>query len=104
MKKIVLALVMAFGFTMISGAFIEVKAQHHHTVTVEHKKGWSHRKKYGVIGAGAGAATGALISKHHARGAVIGGVVGGASGYLLGRHKDKKYPYRRTYTTKRVVH
>src|SRR6476660_10092703 len=74
------------------------------TVKVEHKKGWSHRKKYGIIGAGAGAATGALISKHHARGAVIGGVVGGASGYLLGRHKDKKYPYRRTYKTKKTVH
>jgi len=35
---------------------------------------------------------------------VIGGVVGGASGYLLGRHKDRKYPYRRTYKTKRTVH
>src|SRR5207237_10133293 len=103
MKKIILALSMAFGFTVISGAFIEAQAQQH-TVTVEHKKGWSHKKKYGVIGAGAGAATGALISKHHARGAVIGGVVGGASGHLLGRHKDKKYPYRRTYKTKRVVH
>lgn len=103
MKKFVLALAMAFGFTVVSGSFIEAKAQHH-TVTVEHKKGWSHKKKYGVIGAGAGAVTGALISKHHAKGAVIGGVVGGASGYLLGRHKDKKYPYRRTYKTKRVVH
>ena len=94
---------MAFGLTMITGAFAEVAAQKH-AVTVEHKKGWSHRKKYGVIGAGAGAATGALISKHHARGAVIGSVVGGASGYLLGRHKDKKYPYRRTNKTKRTVH
>jgi len=103
MKKIFLIATMAFGFTMMSGAFAEAGAQQH-TVKVEHKKGWSHRKKYGVIGAGAGAATGALISKHHARGAVIGGVVGGASGYLLGRHKDKKYPYRRTYKTKKKVH
>ena len=82
MKKICLIATMAFGLTMVSGAFVEAAAQTH-TVKVEHKKGWSHRKKYGVIGAGAGAATGALISKHHARGAVIGGVVGGASGYLF---------------------
>lgn len=104
MKKIFLITAMAFGLTMVSGAFAEALAQEHHSVKVEHKKGWSHRKKYAVIGAGAGAATGALISKHHARGAVIGGVVGGASGYLLGRHKDRKYPYRRTYKTKRTVH
>ena len=103
MKKIFWIVTMAFGLTMVAGAFVEAAAQKH-TVKVEHKKGWSHRKKYGVIGAGAGAATGALISKHHARGAVIGGVVGGASGYLLGRHKDKKYPYRRTYKAKKTVH
>jgi hypothetical protein len=103
MKKIFWIVAMAFGFTMVAGAFVEAAAQQH-TVKVEHKKGWSHRKKYGVIGAGAGAATGALISKHHARGAVIGGAVGGASCYLLGRHEDKKYPYRRTYKTKKTVH
>ncbi len=103
MKKIFLIVTMSFGLTMLAGAFAEVSAQKH-TVKVEHRKGWSHRKKYGVIGAGAGAATGALISKHPAKGAVIGGVVGGASGYLLGRHKDKKYPYRRTYKTKKTVH
>ena len=86
---------------MVAGAFVETKAQQ--TVVVKHKKGWSHRKKYGVIGAGAGAVTGALVSKHHARGAVIGGVVGGAGGYLLGRHKDKKHPNnRRIYKTKRI--
>ena len=103
MKRIFLIVAMAFGLTMISGAFDEANAQKR-TVVVEHKKGWSHRKKYAVIGAGAGAVTGALVSKHHARGALIGGAVGGASGYLLGRHKDRKYPYRRTYKTKRIVH
>ena len=102
MKRFFLIVAMAFGLTVVSGAFIEIKAQR--TVVVEHKKGWSHRKKYGVIGAGAGAVTGALVSKHHARGALIGGAVGGASGYLLGRHKDRKYPYRRTYKTKRRVY
>ena len=76
MKRFFLIVAMAFCLTMVSGAFIEIKAQR--TVVVEHKKGWSHRKKYGVIGAGAGAVTGALVSKHHARGALIGGAVGGA--------------------------
>jgi len=102
MKKIFLIMTMAFGLTMVSGAFSELKAQH--KVVVEHKKGWSHRKKYGLIGAGAGAVTGAAISHHHAKGAVVGGVVGGASGYLLGRHKDRKYPNRRTYKTKKRVY
>jgi hypothetical protein len=103
MKKIFLILTMAFGLTMVSGAFTEVKSQETRTV-VKHKKGWSHRKKYGVIGAGAGAVTGAIVSKNHATGAVVGGVVGGAGGYLLGRHKDKKHPNnKRIYKTKRIV-
>jgi len=101
MKKIFLIITMAFGLTMISGAFVETQAQER--VVVKHKKGWSHRKKYAVIGAGAGAVTGAVISRHHAQGAIIGGVVGGAGGYLLGRHKDRKYPSnRRIYKTKRI--
>jgi hypothetical protein len=101
MKKILLIATMAFGLTMVSGAFVETQAQ---TKTViKKKKGWSHRKKYAVIGAGAGAVTGAVVSKHHAKGAVIGGVVGGAGGYLLGRHKDKKHPnQKRIYKTKKV--
>ncbi len=55
-----------------------------------HRHRWSHRKKGAVIGTGAGAATGAIISKDKSKGAVIGGVVGGTAGYLRGRHKDKK--------------
>ena len=99
MKKFFLIVAMAFGLTMVSGAFVETQAQ----TKIVHKKGWSHRKKYAVVGAGAGAVTGALVSKHHATGAVVGGVVGGASGYLLGRHKDKKYPTnKRIYKTKKV--
>ena len=54
-----------------------------------HRK-WSHRKKDAVIGAGAGAVTGALISHDKSKGAIIGGVVGGTAGYLHGRHKDKQ--------------
>jgi len=101
MKKIFLIVAMAFGLTMVSGAFAETQAQT--KTVVKHKKGWSHRKKYAVIGAGAGAVTGAVVSKNHATGAVVGGVVGGAGGYLLGRHKDKKYPNnKRIYKTKKV--
>jgi len=102
MKKIFLVITIAFGLTMVSGVFTEINAQKR-TVVVEHKKGWSHRKKYGVIGAGAGAVTGAAISHHHVRGALIGGAVGGASGYVLGRHRDRKHPNERTYKTKKRV-
>jgi hypothetical protein len=55
----------------------------------KHKRHWSHRKKDAVIGGGAGAVTGALVSKHHAKGAVIGGAVGASAGYLVGKKKDK---------------
>jgi hypothetical protein len=89
MKKIILGVAIAFGLTTTSAVFMETSAQ---TRTVyKTKKPWSHRKKDAVIGVGAGAVTGALISHNHAKGALIGGVVGGAGGYLLGRHKDKKY-------------
>ncbi len=55
------------------------------------KKGWSRKAKGTVIGAGAGAATGAAVSKNRSKGAVIGGVVGAGAGYAYGRHKDKKH-------------
>jgi uncharacterized protein YcfJ len=51
-----------------------------------------------LIGAGAGAVTGAVISKKKGKGAIIGGVVGATGGYLLGRHKDKKHPVTGTKT------
>lgn len=54
------------------------------------KKGWSKAAKGAVIGAGAGAITGAIISKNKGKGAIIGGVVGAAGGYIIGRGKDKK--------------
>ena len=100
MKKILLIASFAFGMTMVSGAFVETQAQTR--TVVKSKKPWSHRKKDAVIGAGAGAVTGAVISRNHAKGAVVGGVLGGAGGYLLGRHKDKRHPVaRRVYKTKR---
>jgi uncharacterized protein YcfJ len=76
---------------------MKAEAQHHEKEVYKTKKPWSHRKKDAVIGAGAGAVTGAIIG-HGAKGAVIGGVVGGGAGYLIGKHKDKKdpVPARRT--------
>lgn len=53
------------------------------------KKGWSKAAKGTAIGAGAGAATGAIITRD-AKGAIIGGVVGAAGGYIIGRKQDKK--------------
>jgi len=51
----------------------------------------SSRKKGAIIGAVAGAGTGAVISKkHRKKHAAIGAVVGAGSGYLYGRHRDKK--------------
>jgi hypothetical protein len=54
------------------------------------KKGWSNATKGAVIGAGAGAIGGAIISKKKGLGAVIGGVVGAAGGYIIGKNIDKK--------------
>ncbi len=43
-----------------------------------------------MIGGVAGAAGGAIISKHKGTGAAIGGVIGAAGGYIIGNEKDKK--------------
>lgn len=55
----------------------------------EKKKGWSKAAKGAVIGAGAGAIGGAIISKKKGLGAVIGGVIGAAGGYVIGKKMDK---------------
>jgi hypothetical protein len=54
------------------------------------KKGWNNATKGAVIGGGAGAIGGAIISKKKGLGAVIGGVVGAAGGYIIGKNMDKK--------------
>lgn len=60
-------------------------------VTPAKKKGWSKAAKGSVIGAGAGAAAGALLVKNNrGLGAVIGGIVGGGVGYGVGHSMDKK--------------
>jgi hypothetical protein len=79
MKKAMYVLSLAFGLTVVSANFSEAKAQ------------WSHTKKNTVIGAGAGAAAGAIVSHKKAKGALIGGAIGAGAGYIHGRHKDKKY-------------
>ena len=100
MKKVICGVLLAFGLTVLADTNViaqKVKEEY------KTKKPWSHRKKDAVIGAGAGAVTGAIVG-HGAKGAVIGGVVGGAGGYLLGKHRDKKDPVpqkRTVYTYKR---
>ena len=60
------------------------------TSTETKKKGWSKAANGAVIGAGTGAAAGAIISKKKGKGAIIGGIIGAAGGYMIGRSKDKK--------------
>ena len=55
------------------------------------KKGWSAKAKGAVIGAGTGAAAGAIINKRNrAAGAVIGGILGAGAGTGVGAVIDKK--------------
>lgn len=60
------------------------------TQETEKKKGWSSAKKGAVIGAGAGAIGGAIISKKKGLGAIVGGVVGATGGYIIGKDIDKR--------------
>lgn len=60
------------------------------TTTETKKEGWSKAAKGAVIGAGTGAAAGAIISKKKGKGAIIGGIIGAGGGYIIGRSKDKK--------------
>ena len=57
---------------------------------VEKKKGWSNTAKGAVIGAGVGAATGAIVSKKKGQGAIIGGLVGAGVGAGTGAIIDEK--------------
>jgi hypothetical protein len=55
------------------------------------KKGWSAKAKGAVIGAGAGAITGAAVSKDQkGKGAIIGGILGAGAGLGVGAIIDKK--------------
>lgn len=67
----------------------------------EVKKGWSKKAKGTLIGAGAGALGGVLVSKNNSKGAIIGGAAG--AGYLIGRRADKKHPVRKVkYKTETI--
>jgi hypothetical protein len=56
------------------------------------KKGWSAKAKGAVIGAGVGAAAGAIINKRNRGvGAIIGGVLGAGAGTGVGAIIDKKH-------------
>jgi hypothetical protein len=60
------------------------------TTTTTKKKGWSATAKGAVIGAGVGAATGAIVSKKKGEGAIIGGLAGAALGTGTGAVIDSK--------------
>lgn len=54
------------------------------------RKGWSNAAKGAVIGAGVGAATGAIVSKKKGTGAIIGGLAGAGVGAGTGAIIDSK--------------
>lgn len=60
------------------------------TATPAKKKGWSGAAKGAVIGAGVGAATGAIVSKKKGQGAIIGGLAGAGVGAGTGAIIDSK--------------
>ncbi len=61
------------------------------SVQAQEKKKWSPQAKGAVIGAGTGAAAGAIINKRNrAVGGVVGGVVGAGAGYGIGKIIDNK--------------
>ncbi|RYD56125.1 MAG: glycine zipper 2TM domain-containing protein [Sphingobacteriales bacterium] len=67
------------------------------------KKSNSGRKKGALIGAGAGALGGVLVSKNNTKGALIGGATGAGAGYLIGRRSDNKKPVRKVkYKTETI--
>ncbi len=59
-------------------------------VATPEKKGMSNSAKGAIIGAGAGAIGGAIISKKKGKGAIIGGLLGAGAGYIIGKKKDQK--------------
>jgi uncharacterized membrane protein len=93
MKKMIIVLSLALGLTAVSAGINETAAQTTKTKTVS-----SHKKKSTLIGAGAGAVTGAAVSNKRGKGAVIGGAIGAGAGYLYGRHRDKTHPSTKTVT------
>lgn len=81
MKKVNLIFSLIFIITIVLSQGVEAQT----------RKPWSPQAKGTVIGAGTGAAAGAIIHKRNrVVGGVVGGVAGGATGYAIGKHKDNK--------------
>ncbi|WP_018479300.1 YMGG-like glycine zipper-containing protein [Pontibacter roseus] len=86
MKKVTYMLSLALMVSVVAGGSAEAQEQ---------RKGWSPQAKGAVIGAGTGAAAGAIIHKRNrVVGGVVGGVAGGAVGYGIGKHIDNKNKQR----------
>ena len=91
MKKVMFVLTLGLGLSIASVNTINAQT------VVKEKNGWSGKAKGAVIGAGAGALTGAAVSHDKSKGAIIGGVVGAGAGYAIGAHHDKTHPRKRIY-------
>lgn len=60
------------------------------TTSQEKDKKMSNTAKGALIGAGAGAITGAAVSKKKGKGAIVGGIIGAGAGAITGKVIDKK--------------
>ena len=98
MKKFFLILLLTMSANLFASNFATAQ-----TTEVKTKTSTGQKKKSTLIGAGAGAATGAIVSRKKGKGAIIGGAVGAGAGYMYGRHREKKHPktVRKTKVTTR---
>ena len=87
MKKIIFLLTVVLGLLVVSPNFSMAQ-----TTEVKTKTNTSHKGKSAAIGAGVGAATGAIVGRKKGKSALIGAGVGAGAGYLYGRHRDRKHP------------
>lgn len=60
------------------------------TTTETKKKGWTGATKGAIIGAGAGAITGAMVDGRKGEGAIVGGLLGAGAGAATGAIIDKE--------------
>jgi hypothetical protein len=99
MKKFIYVISILFVLTFFTASYLQAQTE----VKQKSRTGMSHRKKGALIGAGAGAATGAVISRNRSKGAIIGGAVGAGAGYMRGRRKDKQDPTPKQVTKTKTV-
>jgi uncharacterized membrane protein len=85
-NKIFMKKVFFIAGIMFSLSTISISVQAQTTTTTKSRVG-----RNVAIGAGAGAVTGAVVSKKHpVQGAAIGAAAGAGVGYAYGRHRNKK--------------